>query len=143
MQCRVTTEDPSRNFTPDSGYVSVFRQPTGMGIRLDDGPGFVGANITPFYDSLLVKLTGRAGTRDECAAKLRRALAEFRIRGVTTNIYYLRNVLSNPEFVNGNITTSFIGENPTLLIEGGKREKFFRNRAQRLLLFLAQTPINL
>ena len=59
MQCRVTTEDPSRNFTPDSGYVSVFRQPTGMGIRLDDGPGFVGANITPFYDSLLVKLTGR------------------------------------------------------------------------------------
>ena len=118
MQCRVTTEDPSRNFTPDSGYVSVFRQPTGMGIRLDDGPGFVGANITPFYDSLLVKLTGRAGTRNECAAKLRRALAEFRIRGVTTNIYYLRNVLSNPDFVNGNITTSFIAENPTLLIEG-------------------------
>ena len=86
--------------------------------------GFVGANITLFYDSLLVKLTGRAGTRNECAAKLRRALAEFRIRGVTTNIYYLRNVL-RIGFVNGNITTSFIGENPTLLIEGGNVKSFF------------------
>ena len=142
MQCRVTTEDPSRDFTPDSGYLSVFRQPTGMGIRLDDGPGFVGANITPFYDSLLVKLTGRASTREACAAKLRRALTEFRIRGVTTNIYYLRNVLSNSEFVNGNITTSFIGENPDLLVEGGKREKFFRNRAQRLLQFLGEIIVN-
>jgi pyruvate carboxylase len=142
MQCRVTTEDPSRNFTPDSGHVSVFRQPTGMGIRLDDGPGFVGANITPFYDSLLVKLTGRAGTREECAAKLRRALSEFRIRGVTTNIYYLRNVLSNAEFVNGNITTSFIGKNPDLLMKKNKNEKFFRNRAQRLLTFLAEIIVN-
>lgn len=142
MQCRVTTEDPRQNFMPDNGTVTVFRQPTGMGIRLDDGPGFVGANITPFYDSLLVKLTARANTRDACAAKLRRALSEFRIRGVKTNIYFLRNVLETEQFLNGVINTGFIEENPQLLNDGNISKKYFRNRAQRLLEFLAQNIVN-
>ena len=128
MQCRVTTEDPSRNFTPDSGYVSVFRQPTGMGIRLDDGPGFVGANITPFYDSLLVKLTGRAGTRDECAAKLRRA-REFRIRGVTTNIYYLRNVLSN-RILSTEISQQVLSRESNFINRGENVKSFSKSRTE-------------
>ena len=92
MQCRVTTEDASKGFVPDTGTIEVFRQPTGMGIRLDDGPGFVGANITPFYDSLLVKLTGTGRNREDVAKTLLRALTEFRIRGVTTNIPFLRGM---------------------------------------------------
>jgi pyruvate carboxylase len=92
MQCRVTTEDASRGFVPDTGTIEVFRAPTGMGIRLDDGPGFVGAKITPFYDSLLVKLTGSGQSREAVAKTLLRALAEFRIRGVTTNIPYVNQI---------------------------------------------------
>ena len=82
MQCRVTTEDPAQDFRPDTGTINVFRMPAGMGIRLDDGPGFPGARITPHYDSLLVKITAKSRTRKEAAAKLVRALKEFRVRGV-------------------------------------------------------------
>ena len=91
MQCRVTTENPVNGFQPDNGVIEVFRTPGGMGIRLDDGPGFTGAHITPHYDSLLVKVTAKALSRDDCASKLARALAEFRVRGVTTNKHFLLN----------------------------------------------------
>lgn len=101
MQCRVTTEDPSLDFRPDTGTITVFRLPTGMGIRLDDGPGFPGAKITPHYDSLLVKITAKSRTRREAAAKLIRALREFRVRGVKTNKSFLLNVLENEQFLDG------------------------------------------
>lgn len=137
MQCRVTTEDPSQNFRPDSGVIEVFRSPGGMGIRLDDGPGFVGANITPHYDSLLVKVTARALDRSDCAHKLRRALQEFRVRGVTTNKNFVLNVLKHPDFINGIIHTGFIGENPELL-----RPSASTNRAQKLLKYIGNTIVN-
>jgi pyruvate carboxylase len=87
-----------QNFLPDTGTIDVFRMPAGFGIRLDDGPGFPGAHITPHYDSLLVKVTSKARTRKESAAKLVRALKEFRVRGVTTNKSFLLNVLQNEQF---------------------------------------------
>ena len=93
MQVRVTTEDPTDDFRPDTGTIDVFRMPAGMGIRLDDGPGFPGAKITPHYDSLLVKITAKAAERKQAAKKLQRALKEFRVRGVTTNKSFLLNVL--------------------------------------------------
>jgi len=128
---------------PDHGLIEVFRQPHGMGIRLDDGPGFVGATITPHYDSLLVKITGRAQTRANAAAKLRRALKEFRIRGVETNISFLSAVLGNDEFIDGVVTTGFIDENPYLLdprvsIRAGREA----NRAQKLLAHIANMAVN-
>jgi len=140
MQCRVTTEDASRGFVPDTGTIEVFRAPTGMGIRLDDGPGFVGAKITPFYDSLLVKLTGSGQSREAVAKTLLRALSEFRIRGVTTNIPFLRGVLQHPQFLDGTATTSFIDENPNLLSR--KIAYAGQNRAQRLVSYLGETVVN-
>lgn len=140
MQCRITTEDATNGFAPDTGTIEVFRAPTGMGIRLDDGPGFVGAKITPFYDSLLVKLTGSGRSRDGVAKNLLRALAEFRIRGVTTNIPFLKQVLQHPEFLNGTATTSFIDENPDLLKSGVAYVG--QNRAQRLMSYLGDTVVN-
>ena len=140
MQCRITTEDASKGFVPDTGVIEVFRQPTGMGIRIDDGPGFVGAKISPFYDSLLVKLTGTGRHRDDVAKTLLRALTEFRIRGVTTNIPFLRGVLQHPQFLDGTATTSFIDENPKLL--GNTVAYVGQNRAQRLMNFLGDTVVN-
>src|SRR5690606_22895278 len=98
IQCRVTTEDPRKGFRPDTGRIQVFREGTGMGIRLDGGSGYAGAQISPDYDSLLVKVTAHAGTFREAVDKLHRALAEFRARGVNTNIPFLHNVLRHPRF---------------------------------------------
>lgn len=137
MQCRVTTEDPSLDFSPDTGTISVFRMPTGFGIRLDDGPGFPGAKITPHYDSLLVKITAKARTRREAAAKLIRALREFRVRGVKTNKSFLLNVLKNEQFLDGIINTSFIAENPYLMAP--LREQ---DRAQKMLKYIAEVIVN-
>jgi pyruvate carboxylase len=137
MQCRVTTENPSTGFQPDSGVIEVFRSPGGMGIRLDDGPGFVGAHITPHYDSLLVKLTARALDRDDCAQKLKRALSEFRVRGVTTNKSFLANVLNHPDFIKGVVDTSFIAENPQLLSPSTST-----NRGQKMLKYIGNTIVN-
>lgn len=137
MQCRVTTENPSTGFQPDSGVIEVFRSPGGMGIRLDDGPGFVGAHITPHYDSLLVKLTARALDRGDTARKLKRALSEFRVRGVTTNKSFLANVLDHPDFVRGVVDTSFIAENPQLLSPSTST-----NRGQKLLKYIGNTIVN-
>ncbi|TYZ62692.1 hypothetical protein PybrP1_002695 [[Pythium] brassicae (nom. inval.)] len=137
MQCRVTTENPSTGFQPDSGVIEVFRSPGGMGIRLDDGPGFVGAHITPHYDSLLVKLTARALDRGDTARKLKRALSEFRVRGVTTNKSFLANVLNHPDFIRGVVDTSFIAENPQLLSPSTST-----NRGQKLLKYIGNTIVN-
>jgi len=137
MQCRVTTEDPSNNFSPDTGTIDVFRMPAGMGIRLDDGPGFQGARITPHYDSLLVKLTARASTRREAAYKLIRALREFRVRGVKTNKSFLLNVLENEEFLTSHVDTGFIAKNPYLLAPVKSQD-----RAQKLCHYLAEVIVN-
>ncbi|OQR92531.1 precursor of carboxylase pyruvate carboxylase [Thraustotheca clavata] len=137
MQCRVTTEDPALNFQPDSGVIEVFRSPGGMGIRLDDGPGFVGAHITPHYDSLLVKVTARALERSDCAHKLKRALKEFRVRGVTTNKSFLLNVLNHPDFVDGTVDTSFIADNPHLVAPTRST-----NRGQKVLRYIGNTIVN-
>ncbi|CAB9516740.1 Pyruvate carboxylase [Seminavis robusta] len=137
MQCRVTTEDPSLDFRPDTGTINVFRLPAGMGIRLDDGPGFPGAQITPHYDSLLVKITAKARNRKDAAAKLVRALKEFRVRGVKTNKSFLLNVLQHEQFLDGVVDTGFIAANPHLL--DPLREL---DRAQKLLLYIGNTVIN-
>jgi len=137
LQCRVTTEDPSQDFRPDTGTISVFRLPTGMGIRLDDGPGFPGAKITPHYDSLLVKITAKARTRREAAAKLIRSLNEFRVRGVKTNKSFLLNVLENEQFLDGVVDTGFIAQNPELLAPLHEQD-----RAQKVLKFIANIIVN-
>jgi pyruvate carboxylase len=137
MQCRVTTEDPSHDFRPDTGTISVFRMPTGMGIRLDDGPGFPGAKITPHYDSLLVKITAKARNRREAAAKLIRALREFRVRGVKTNKSFLLNVLENDQFLDGVVDTGFIAANPYLMAP--LREQ---DRGQKMLKYIAEIIVN-
>ena len=137
MQCRVTTEDPSQGFRPDTGTIDVFRMPAGMGIRLDDGPGFPGAKITPHYDSLLVKITAKARNRKEAAMKLIRALREFRVRGVTTNKSFLLNVLENKQFLDGVVDTGFIAANPDLLAP--LKEK---DRAQKLLNYIGRVIVN-
>ena len=111
--------------------------PAGMGIRLDDGPGFPGARITPHYDSLLLKITAKARTRKEAAAKLVRALVEFRVRGVKTNKSFLLNVLKNKEFLDGVVNTGFIAANPHLLAP--LREQ---DRAQKLLKYIGEIVVN-
>ena len=140
MQCRVTTEDATNDFAPATGKLEVFRTPGGGGIRVDDGIGFQGGEVTPYYDSMLVKLTGRGRSREDVAKKLQRALAEFRIRGVTTNIPFLQGLLSHPEFVHGTPTTAFIEENPALTQGSTWYES--QNRAQKLLSFLGNTVVN-
>lgn len=137
LQCRVTTEDPSHDFRPDTGTINVFRMPAGMGIRLDDGPGFPGARITPHYDSLLVKITSKARSRREAAAKLRRALTEFRVRGVKTNKSFLLNVLAHDDFLDGTVDTGFIASNPHLLSPLNEQD-----RAQKLLRYISSVIVN-
>ncbi|KAK0092799.1 hypothetical protein PV326_000566 [Microctonus aethiopoides] len=137
IQCRVTTEDPAKNFQPDTGRIEVFRSGEGMGIRLDGASAFSGAIISPYYDSLLVKVIAQAGDLESSCAKMNRALREFRVRGVKTNIPFLLNVLENQKFLNGNVDTYFIDENPQLF-------KFTpsQNRAQKLLNYLGTVLVN-
>jgi pyruvate carboxylase len=137
IQCRVTTEDPARGFQPDTGRIEAFRPGEGMGIRLDGGSGYAGATITPHYDSMLVKVTGRGLTFESAAQKVRRALAEFRVRGVKTNIPFLANVLTHPRFLAGDAYTTFVDETPELFDFPHRR-----NRAQRLLRFLGEIAVN-
>ncbi|CAE7243244.1 pyc-1 [Symbiodinium sp. KB8] len=139
MQCRLTTEDPSANFAPDSGIISVYRSANGPGVRIDEGPGFTGATITPHYDSLLAKVTAHAADFDASRRKMIRALREFRVRGVTTNKQYLIGLLSDEDFASGPVTTRFIEEHPELLDARAERE---RNRGERLTRYLAQVTVN-
>ncbi|MCA9715707.1 MAG: pyruvate carboxylase, partial [Myxococcales bacterium] len=137
IQCRVTTEDPERGFQPDTGRIEAYRSASGMGVRLDGGSGYAGAVISPHYDSLLVKVTAHALSFEAASEKLARALAEFRVRGVKTNVPFLQNVLRHPEFIAGEVTTSFIDSNPGLF-QFPRR----RNRAQRVLRYLAEVAVN-
>lgn len=137
VQCRMTTEDPANNFTPDVGRIDVFRSAEGFGIRIDSASAYTDAVISPYYDSLLVKVIAHSRNHQEACAKMVRALKEFRIRGVKTNIPFLLNVLQHKQFLEGSITTSFLDENPNLF-------KFVpsQNRAQKLLSYLSEILIN-
>ncbi|KAK7789704.1 hypothetical protein R5R35_012306 [Gryllus longicercus] len=137
IQCRVTTEDPAKNFQPDTGRIEVFRSGEGMGIRLDGASAFAGAQISPYYDSLLVKVISRAHDLQSSCAKMSRALREFRVRGVKTNIPFLLNVLENQKFLNGTVDTDFIDENPQLF-----QFKKSQNRAQKLLNYIGSVLVN-
>uniref|UniRef100_A0A8C4ZIK6 Pyruvate carboxylase n=1 Tax=Gadus morhua TaxID=8049 RepID=A0A8C4ZIK6_GADMO len=136
IQCRVTTEDPARGFQPDTGRIEVFRSGEGMGIRLDSASAFPGAIISPHYDSLLVKVIASGNDLQGAASKMSRALAEFRVRGVKTNIPFLQNVLSNTQFLHATVDTQFIDENQELF-----NLKPTQNRAQKLLHYLGHTFI--
>ena len=113
IQCRVTTENPERDFAPDTGVITLYRHSAGAGIRMD-GVGYTGLAITPYFDSMIVKYTARGSSFAETVARMKRVLIECRIRGVRTNIPFLLNVLTHPEFETGIVTTSFIDENPGL-----------------------------
>ncbi|KAH9817180.1 hypothetical protein DFH28DRAFT_926723 [Melampsora americana] len=137
IQCRVTTEDPAANFQPDTGKIEVYRSAGGNGVRLDASSGFAGAQITPHYDSLLTKVTVRGATFEIARRKMLRALVEFRIRGVKTNIPFLFRVLSHETFVACQTWTTFIDDTPALfhLISS-------QNRAQKLLGYLGDLVVN-
>ncbi|CAJ0961888.1 unnamed protein product, partial [Mesorhabditis belari] len=137
IQCRLTTEDPARGFQPDSGRIEVFRSGEGMGIRLDSASAYAGSVITPHYDSLLVKVIASARSHHNAAAKLIRALKEFRIRGVKTNIPFLLNVLQHQSFTDAAVDTYFIDEHPELFAF-----KPSQNRAQKLLAYLGEVQVN-
>ncbi|MCU1575089.1 MAG: pyruvate carboxylase [Micrococcaceae bacterium] len=137
LQCRITTEDPANGFRPDVGRITGYRSAGGAGIRLDGGTVYSGADISPHFDSMLVKLTCRGRTYPLAVARARRALAEFRIRGVSTNIPFLQAVLDDPDFVAGNVATSFIDERPELL-----HARTSADRGTRLLTWLADVTVN-
>ena len=137
MQCRVTTEDPQNNFIPDYGRITAYRGATGMGIRLDGGTAYSGAVITRYYDSLLEKVTAWAPTPNETIARMDRALREFRIRGVSTNIAFVENLLKHEAFLNNSYTTKFIDTTPELF-----RFKKRRDRATKILTYIADITVN-
>ena len=126
LQCRITTEDPENNFIPDYGKITAYRSPAGFGIRLDAGTAYTGAIITRSYDSLLVKVTAWAPTPEEAIARMHRALWEFRIRGVVTNLRFLDQLITHPRFVRGEYTTRFIDETPELFRWPRKRDRATR-----------------
>ncbi len=137
LQCRVTTEDPENNFVPDYGRVTAYRSPAGFGIRLDAGTAYAGAIITRFYDSLLVKVTAWSPTPEETIARMHRALWEFRIRGVVTNLRFLDQLIMHPCFATADYTTKFIDQTPELFQIPRKRD-----RATRLLSFIGDVIVN-
>jgi pyruvate carboxylase len=136
LQCRITTEDPANGFRPDTGRISTYRSPGGAGIRLD-GSTNLGAEISAHFDSMLVKLTCRGRDFPAAVARARRAMAEFRIRGVSTNIPFLQAVLDDPDFQAGRITTSFIDERPQLLTAHASAD-----RGTKILTYLADVTVN-
>lgn len=137
IQCRVTTEDPTKGFMPDTGKISVYRSGSGFGIRLDGGNGFTGAEITPHYDSLLVKTTSWDRTFQGATRKVIRSLREFRIRGVKTNTPFLINVLNHPSFIEGKCYTSFIEDTSELF-----DIKTSKDRASKLINFIGNVIVN-
>ena len=137
LQCRVTTEDPQNNFIPDYGRLTAYRSATGNGIRLDGGTAYAGGVITRYYDSLLVKVTAHAQTPEKAIARMDRALREFRIRGVATNIEFVINLLKHPTFLNDTYTTKFIDTTPELM-QFKKRQ----DRATKILTYVADITVN-
>jgi pyruvate carboxylase len=137
LQCRITTEDPAQGFRPDTGKITTYRSPGGAGIRLDGGTVSPGAQISPHFDSMLTKLTCRGRTYKAAVDRSRRALAEFRIRGVSTNIPFLQGVLDDAEFQAGDLSTSFIDERPQLLT--GRESK---DRGTKILNWVTDVTVN-
>ncbi len=137
LQCRITTEDPENGFLPDYGQLSAYRNAAGLGIRLDEGTAYSGAVITPYYDSLLVKVTAWAPAAGEAIRRMDRALREFRIRGVASNLQFLENVINHPDFAAGTVTTRFIDTTSELLAFTQRRD-----RASKLLSFMAHVTVN-
>lgn len=137
LQCRITTEDPENKFVPDYGRIQAYRSPGGFGIRLDGAAGFAGSVITPFYDSMLVKVIASGQSYEVALHRMDRALREFRIRGVKTNIPFLENVVDHPLFQSGQATTTLIDTSPELF-----RFKLRHDRATKLLTFLGNVTVN-
>lgn len=137
MQCRITTEDPADDFKPDYGTLITYRNATGFGIRLDEGSTYPGMKISPFFDSMLVKVSTSGHTLDDAARKMHRALREFRIRGVKNNVQFLESLISHPTFVQGKATVNFIQEHPELF-ESKKR----LDRGTRILTYLGEVSVN-
>ena len=137
IQCRITTEDPEENFIPDYGRITAYREATGFGVRLDGGTAYAGAVITRFYDPLLEKVTCWAPSPEEAIARMNRALREFRIRGVQTNLAFLENIITHPDFVTNRYTTRFIDTTPELFDIRRRRD-----RATKLLTYIADVTVN-
>ncbi|MFB9908040.1 pyruvate carboxylase [Allokutzneria oryzae] len=137
LQCRITTEDPANGFRPDTGRITAYRSPGGAGIRLDGGTAHAGAAISAHFDSMLVKLTCRGRDFAGAVRRARRAIAEFRIRGVSTNIPFIQAVLDDDEFLDGRVTTAFIEQRPHLLTA-----RHSADRGTRLLTYLADVTVN-
>jgi pyruvate carboxylase len=137
LQCRITTEDPANGFRPDTGKITTYRSPGGAGVRLDGGTTYTGAEVSAHFDSMLTKLTCRARTFGDAVERARRAVAEFRIRGVATNIPFLQAVLDDADFAAGRVTTSFIEDHPHLLTARSSAD-----RGTKLLSYLADVTVN-
>ncbi len=137
LQCRITTEDPANGFRPDTGTITTYRSAGGAGVRLDGGTVFVGAEISAHFDSMLVKLTCRGRDFGTAVRRAQRALAEFRVRGVSTNIPFLQSLIEQPDFLAGRLSTSFIDERPRL-----RTARVPADRGTKLLTYLARTTVN-
>ncbi|SDF65262.1 pyruvate carboxylase [Sporomusa acidovorans] len=137
IQCRVTTEDPANQFMPDTGKITAYRSGGGFGVRLDAGNAYTGSVITPFYDSLLVKVSTSGLTHKSAIAKMKRCLGEFRIRGIKTNIPFLYNVVNHEDFLSGHYYTTFIDTSPELFVFPQPLD-----RGSKLLKYLAETTVN-
>jgi pyruvate carboxylase len=137
LQCRVTSEDPANGFRPDTGRIITYRSPGGAGVRVDGGTVHAGAEVSAHFDSLLVKLTCRGADWPQALRRARRALAEFRVRGIATNIPFLQAVLDDPDFAAGGVTTSFIEQHPQLLTARQSAD-----RGTKLLTYLADVTVN-
>ena len=137
LQCRITTENPENNFIPDYGRITAYRGAMGFGIRIDGGTAYSGAVVTRYYDPLLEKITAWASTPEEAIRRMDRALLEYRIRGVTTNLAFLHNIINHPRFIASDYTTRFIDETPSLF-DFKKR----KDRATKLLTWIAEVTVN-
>jgi len=137
LQCRITAEDPANDFRPDTGRIVAYRTPGGAGIRLDGGPGYIGSEITPYFDSLIVKLTCRGQTFEDALRRAQRGLAEFRVRGVNTNLAFLQALLADEEFQAGGVNTRFLDRRSELTAASVGLD-----RATRLLRYLADITVN-
>ena len=137
IQCRITTEDPENKFMPDYGKILAYRSTGGFGVRLDGAMGYAGAVITPFYDSMLVKVISSGHTWEMALNRMDRALREFRIRGVKTNIQFLENLINHRTFIEGRATTNFIDTTPELFSFRARQD-----RATKLLSYLGDVIIN-
>lgn len=137
IQCRITTEDPANGFKPDYGTIIAYRNAAGFGIRLDEGSSYPGVKISPFFDSMLVKVSAWGRSKQGASDRLVRALKEFRIRGVKTNIAFLQNVLEHPDFIRGDVSVQFLESNPGLFAV-----KKQQDRGTKLLRYLAEVAVN-